>query len=70
MPQQTYFSVNEVYAAGTEKDNDEVQKQRETLSSLDTFMQAISDVAFALLWPLVALAGLAMDNTLIYGSFM
>ncbi len=70
MPQQTYFSVNEVYAAGTEKDNDEVQKQREALSSLDTFMQAVSDIAFALLWPLVALAGLAMDNTLIYGSFM
>jgi hypothetical protein len=62
LPQQNYFSFNEVYA----DTNDEQQAQRAQLVSMDTFMEAISDVAFVLLWPLVALAGLAMDNTLIY----
>ena len=66
MPQQNYFSFNEVYA----DTNDGQQAQRAQLVSMDTFMEAISDVAFVLLWPLVALAGLAMDNTLIYWSFM
>lgn len=66
LPQQNYFSFNEAYA----DTNGEQQEQREQLVSMDTFMEAISDVAFVLLWPLVALAGLAMDNTLIYWSFM
>ena len=68
MPQQTYFSVNEVYAADETKS--ELQTQKDKLASAGAFMQAISDIAFALLWPLVALAWLAMDNSLIYGSFM
>ena len=68
LPQQNYFSFNEVYAET--KDESVQQSQKEKLASIDTFMQAISNVAFALLWPLVALAWLAMDNTLIYGSFM
>ena len=68
MPQQTYFSVNEVYAA--DETNAELQTQKDKLASAGAFMQAISDIAFALLWPLVALAWLAMDNSLIYGSFM
>ena len=72
LPQQSYFSVNEVYATSADNKvkDDDVQKQRESLITINTFMQAISDIAFALLWPLVALAWLAMDNTLIYWSFM
>ncbi|MBR2158151.1 hypothetical protein IJ913_01820 [bacterium] len=54
MPQQTYFSVNEVYAADETKS--ELQTQKDKLASAGAFMQAISDIAFALLWPLVALA--------------
>ena len=67
LPQQNYFSFNEAYA-----DTNDTQEtiQKDKLSSIDVFLQAISDVAFALLWPLVALAWLAMDNSLIYGSFM
>ncbi len=68
LPQQNYFSFNEVYAETSDKS--EQQSQKEKLASIDTFMQAISNIAFALLWPLVALAWLAMDNTMIYGSFM
>ena len=67
LPQQSYFSFNEVYA---EEEKSTQQSQKEKLASMDTFMQAISNIAFALLWPLVALAWLAMDNTMIYGSFM
>ena len=68
LPQQNYFSFNEAYAET--KSDSEQQTQKEKLASLDTFMQAISNIAFALLWPLIALAWLAMDNTMIYGSFM
>jgi hypothetical protein len=58
LPQQSYFSVNEVYATSADNKvkDDDVQKQRESLITINTFMQAISDIAFALLWPLVALA--------------
>jgi hypothetical protein len=53
LPQQNYFSFNEAYA-----DTNDTQEtiQKDKLSSIDVFLQAISDVAFALLWPLVALA--------------
>jgi hypothetical protein len=54
LPQQNYFSFNEVYAETSDKS--EQQSQKEKLASIDTFMQAISNIAFALLWPLVALA--------------
>ena len=70
LPQQNYFSFNEVYAEDAPKQDTVQQKQKEKLASIDVFLEAISEVAFALLWPLVALAWLAMDNTLIYGSFM
>jgi hypothetical protein len=53
LPQQSYFSFNEVYA---EEEKSTQQSQKEKLASMDTFMQAISNIAFALLWPLVALA--------------
>lgn len=66
LPQQNYFSFNEAYA----DTNNEQQVQKEKLVSIDTFMEAFSKVAFVLLWPLVALAWLAMDNSLIYWSFM
>ena len=66
LPQQNYFSINEVYAA----DSSQKQTQKQKLTEMDTFMEAISDIAFVLLWPLIALAWLAMDNSLIYGSFM
>jgi hypothetical protein len=54
LPQQNYFSFNEAYAET--KSDSEQQTQKEKLASLDTFMQAISNIAFALLWPLIALA--------------
>jgi hypothetical protein len=52
LPQQSYFSVNEVYAATDSQE----QTQKDKLTAMDTFMEAISDIAFVLLWPLVALA--------------
>lgn len=68
LPQQSYFSFNEVHAAETTVTQEQMQKNE--LASMDTFMDALSKIAFTMLWPLVALAWLAMDNTLIYWSFM
>lgn len=50
------------------KTTDELRKQN--LISRNSILQVISSVVYVILWPLIALAGLAMDNQLIYGSFM
>lgn len=49
---------------------DEKITAKENLISWNNFLQVLSSMAYVLLWPLIALAGLAMDNQLIYGSFM
>lgn len=53
---------------GVEKTQEAAKKEQ--LISWNNFLQVVSSFAYVLLWPLVALAGLAMDNQLIYGSFM
>lgn len=56
-----------VIAAGG---NTEAQIMTEQLISWNNFLQVLSSIAYVILRPLIALAGLLMDNQLIYGSFM
>lgn len=42
------------------------QKQTEQLISWNNTLQVLSSLVYVIIWPLVALAGLAMDNQLIY----
>jgi len=75
LPQGVF--VGEVVAQSVPADNQNTsawksaeQKQRESIISMTTFMETISKVSYVLLWPLVALAWLAMDNSLVYWSFI
>lgn len=51
-------------------DVSQAQAMTEQLISWNNFLQVLSSIAYIILWPLIALAGLLMDNQLIYGSFM
>lgn len=46
------------------------ERQTEQMISRNGVMEVLSQGAYLLIWPLVALAGLAMDNGLVYGSFL
>ena len=46
------------------------EQTTELLIGWGNLLQVVANVAYVILRPLVALAGLAMDNQLIYGSFM
>lgn len=48
----------------------ENQQKKEQLVGRNNFLQVLSSMIYVLLWPLIALAGLLLDNQLIYGSFM
>lgn len=48
----------------------QAQAMTDQLISRNNFLQVLSSIAYVILWPLIALAGLLMDNQLIYGSFM
>ena len=61
------FQMSGVIAAGG---NTEAQIMTEQLVSWNNFLQVLSSIAYVILRPLIALAGLLMDNQLIYGSFM
>lgn len=47
-----------------------LEMSTENLISRGNLFQLFSSIIYVLLRPLIALAGLAMDNQLIYGSFM
>ena len=72
LPQQNELVFNKVVAQEQQvkaKETD-AETQRKQLISMGTFMNALSQIGFVLIWPLVALAWLAMDNTLVYGSII
>lgn len=60
----------EVMAADEEKKQETAQTQTDTAKDWWDNLEIFSNIAYVLLWPLVALAWLLMDNSLIYGSFM
>ncbi len=75
LPQGVF--VGEVVAQTAPTDNQntsawksESQLRRESIISMTNFMETFSKVSYLFLWPLIALAWLAMDNSLVYWSFM
>ena len=47
---------------------DEVQQKN--LIERNTILDIVSKAAYIIVWPLVTIAGIAMDNQMVYGSFM
>lgn len=45
-----------------------VEKQK--MLDRNVTLEVLSKTCYIILWPLIAFAGLAMDNTMVYGSFM
>ena len=75
LPQGVF--VGEVVAQTAPTDNQntsawksESQLRRESIISMTNLMETFSKVSYLFLWPLIALAWLAMDNSLVYWSFM
>lgn len=64
------FNVASVDAAVLDKPKTKLEINTENLISWGNLFQLFSNVIYVLMWPLIALAGVAMDNQLIYGSFM
>lgn len=48
----------------------ESEQVKENINERNGIFELVTKVVYVLLWPLIALAGLAMDNQLVYGSFM
>ena len=48
----------------------DAEARRESIISTSNILETVSKLGYLLLWPLVALAWLAMDNSLVYGSFI
>lgn len=46
------------------------QTEQDLLQDRNAVLETMGKSVYFLIWPLVALAGLAMDNSLVYGSFM
>lgn len=46
------------------------QTEQKNMQEWNALLETVGKAAYFLIWPLVALAGLAMDNNLVYGSFM
>lgn len=46
------------------------QQQTDQLIERNETFSLLSKIGYFLLWPFVALAGLAMDNNLVYGSYL
>ncbi len=67
-PSSLPYNQTHAQVASAEKTENQIKKEQ--LISRNNFFQVLSSMAYVILWPLVALAGLAMDNQLIYGSFM
>ena len=44
--------------------------QTENLIEMNTLLELIGNISYIIVWPLVSLAGIAMDNQMVYGSFM
>jgi len=42
----------------------------ENLIEMNTLLELIGNISYIIVWPLVSLAGIAMDNQMVYGSFM
>ena len=48
----------------------EAELQAENLIERTTILDIVSKAAYIIVWPLVTIAGIAMDNQMVYGSFM
>ena len=48
----------------------EAELQAENLIEMNTLLEVLSNIAYIIVRPLVSLAGIAMDNQMVYGSFM
>ena len=48
----------------------EADLQAENLIEMNTLLEVLSNIAYIIVRPLVSLAGIAMDNQMVYGSFM
>lgn len=59
-----------VQASGAAAQHQEQQVQEKQMIERNGVLETISKAVYFLVWPLLALAGLAMDNNLVYGSFM
>ena len=73
IPQQSFVvnaQTTNNNAAVTTAEKSKAAIQKEEIIWLTTFFEIISNLAYVILRPLVALAWLAMDNSLIYWSFM
>ena len=55
-------------ATNNDKSVDEVQQKN--LIERNTILDIVSKAAYIIVWPLVTIAGIAMDNQMVYGSFM
>lgn len=48
----------------------EAELQAENLIEMNTLLEVLGNIAYIIVRPLVSLAGIAMDNQMVYGSFM
>ena len=57
-------------ASATNNNEDVAAVQQQNLIKRTTILDIVSKAAYIIVWPLVTIAGIAMDNQMVYGSFM
>lgn len=69
-----FFSHNMVYAQSNntvwEWDQTIEKTQNDMLADINELLENWLKLIYALLWPVLFIAGIALDNTLVYGSFL
>ncbi|MDO4713576.1 MAG: hypothetical protein Q4B28_02795 [bacterium] len=58
------------FAEGKTETSAKQDQTKTDLESRNGIFEVLTKIVYVVLWPLIALAGLAMDNQLVYGSFM
>jgi hypothetical protein len=59
---------NDVVAQENSSTTEDAQIQQ--MSEINDLFTSISSAIYALLWPVLFVAGIALDNRLVYGSFL
>jgi len=62
------LKISKELAKNNKESVDEVQQKN--LIERNTILDIVSKAAYIIVWPLVTIAGIAMDNQMVYGSFM
>ena len=63
------FSPNVCYAESTTEQSD-LLSQEEFTRNIRSFVNMVSQIVYVFIWPLLVIAGAALDNSLIYGKFL